>query len=95
MSYIEEWAEAYEQKYGKWPSEPALEVAQHIEKVGTMFREEGRKDAQSAQEPRRIETFARLAQYAFHYDLDEETARIIGDLWQAEYMKGYQEGGAA
>ena len=94
MSYIEEWAEAYEQETGRKPAEPLMEAIRHIEKVGAMLREQGRKDVQSCENPRSARVFVDLAQYAFHNDLDGETAQAIGDLWWTEYMHGYQEGGA-
>lgn len=94
MSYIEEWAAAYEQERGRKPAEPLMEVIQHIDKVGAMLTERGRKDAREDRGPHLPETFVEFARYAFHNDLDEETAQAIGKLWQIEYMDGYQEGGA-
>lgn len=95
MSYIEEWAAAYEQERDHKPTEPLMEVIRHIDKVGKKLTEQGRKDAREDRRPRLAETFVELAQYVFHNDLDEETAQAIGGLWQIEYMNGYQEGGAA
>lgn len=87
---VAEWAAAYEQEHGKKPPEPVMEIILHIDNVGAMLRKQGRKDAQSDQEPRHAGTFVELAQYAFHYGLDEEIAQVIGGLWQDEYMDGYQ-----
>lgn len=87
---VAEFAATYEHEHGHKPAELVLQIAEHILKVGAMLREQGRKDAQSAQKPHRVETFAELAQYAFHNRLGEETAQAIGDLWRDEYMEGYQ-----
>ena len=92
MSYIDEWMAAYEQEYGRKPAEPVIEVIRHIDKVGATLEEQGRKDSQEGRESRTAESFVELAQYAFHNDLDEETAQAVGEIWRIEYMNGYAAG---
>ena len=94
MSYVEEWVTAYEQEYGRKPSEESIRIAKHIDKVGDMLREHGQEDAQEGKQVYPDRVFVELAQRAFHNGLDEETAQIIGDLWKSDYMDGYQEGSA-
>lgn len=97
MSYVEEWAAAYEQEHGRPPAELVMRVVQHIEKVGDMLWEQGRKDAQNGEKAYSPEGFPALARKVFHLDLNEKNEAMdeIGDLWWEEYQRGYQEGGAA
>lgn len=88
---VAEWAEAYEQERGHKPSELALQVAEHIEKVGKMLTEHGWKDAQQGKEPYSAESFPALVIQAFRMDVDEdhETVQAVADIWQSDYMDGY------
>lgn len=91
---VVEWVAAYEQKRNRKPPEASVKVARHIDKVGEMLREQGKKDAQNGEKPYPSGTFVEMAKYIFHNDPDEETARVIGKLWHSEYLEGYEEGGA-
>ena len=91
-----EIAAAYEQEHGQMPTERALQVAEHIEKVSRELTSLGRKDAQEDKGPYSSKVFMTLVAAVFHLDpeKDHETVQTIADLWQFDYMDGYQEGGA-
>lgn len=93
---VAEWAAAYEQEHGRNPTERALRVAEHIEKVSKKPTCLGRKDAQEGKGAYLSKDFMALVAKAFHLDpeKDHETVQTIADLWQSGYMDGYQEGGA-
>ena len=95
MSYTEEWAEAYEQERGRKPTELALQIAEHIEKVCKMLAELGRKDAQEGEKPYPAEVFPLLVRKVFHNIPEGAAMKEIADLWQSDYMDGFEEGGEA
>lgn len=94
---VEEWAANYEQEFGRKPAELVLRVAEHIEKVGGMLTELGKKDAQEGKEAYSSKDFPTLVTKVFQLDPDKdhETVQAIAELWQSDYMDGYREGGAA
>ena len=49
MNYVEEWAIDYEQKHGRKPSEVAIEIVNHIVKVGDILMNKGREDGQKGE----------------------------------------------
>ena len=89
------WMAAYEQEYGGKPSEEAVRIMEHISKVGTMLRNQGRKDAQERRKPLDAAVMQALVRWVFHWDADEDPELVepAADLWMAGYMAGYQEGG--
>ncbi len=90
---VTEWAEAYEQEHGHKPSDLALRVAEHILKVGKMLNAVGRKDAIAGRSPASADVFPALVYKAFSLRRDEcpETVQDIADIWQNDYMKGYED----
>ena len=90
-STVAEWAAAYEQECGKKPNEQVLQIAEHISKVGKILRELGKKDAQQEKNARPTNVFPALVEKAFRLDVDEdhETVQAVADLWQSDYMDGY------
>lgn len=91
---VTEWAEAYEQEHGHKPADLVLQIAEHILKVGKMLTELGQKDAQEGKSAYPADVFPALVVKAFRLDVDEdhETAQAVADLWQSDYMDGYNTG---
>ncbi len=90
---VAEWAEAYEQEHGHKPHDLALRIAEHILKVGEILNGVGRKDASAGRSPASADVFPALVYKAFTLWLDEcpETVQDIADIWQNDYMKGYED----
>lgn len=90
---VTERAEAYEQEHGHKPSDLALRIAEHILKVGKMLTNLGQKDAQDGKTPYPADVFPALVVKAFRLDVDEdhETVQAVADLWQSDYMDGYND----
>lgn len=88
---VAEWAAAYEQEHGQKPAELVLQIAEHILKVGKMLTELGKKDAQKGKSAYPADVFPALVVKAFRLDDDEgrETVQAVADLWQSDYMDGY------
>ena len=88
---VTEWAEAYEQEHGHKPADLVLQIAEHILKVGKMFTELGQKDAQQGKSAYPADVFPALVLKAFrlHVDEDHETVQAVADLWQSDYIDGY------
>lgn len=93
---VADLAADYEQEHGQKPIGQALQIAEHILKVGAMLTELGRKNAQQGESAYSADVFSVLVVKAFQLDADEdhETVQAIADLWQFDYMDGYQEEGA-
>ena len=90
---VAEWVAAYEQEHGHKPEKLVLEIAEHITKVGEMLKERGQEDAKQGKPPRPAATFPALVERVFRMG-DDETAQIVAEVWQSNYMDGYQKGGA-
>lgn len=88
---VAEWAEAYEQEHGHKPADLVLQIAEHILKVGKMLTNLGQKDAQEGKTPYPADVFPALVIKAFRMDVDEDhkTVQAVADLWQSDYMDGY------
>lgn len=93
---VADLAADYEQEYGQKPTGQALQVAEHIVKVGAMLTELGRKNAQQGESAYSADVFPALVVKVFRLDVDEdhEMVQAVADLWQFDYMDGYQKGGA-
>ena len=93
---VAELAAAYKQEHGHEPTERALQVSEHIEKVSRELTSLGRKNAQEDKKAYSADDFMALAAKTFHLDpeKDHETVQTIAGLWQSNYMDGYQGGGA-
>lgn len=94
---VVEWVAAYEQEHGRKPTETTVQIAQHIAKVGAALQEQGAKDAREGRKQCRSEEFPALVCRAFHMSEseDHEFVASIAELWESDYLEGYQEGGAA
>lgn len=90
---VTEWAEAYEQEHGRKPAELVLQIAEHILNVSMMLTELGRNDAQNGKKAYPSDIFPALVAKAFRMDVDEdhETVQAVADLWQSDYMDGYNQ----
>ena len=88
------WAAVYEQEYGQKPGAEVLRMAEHILKVGKMLTELGQKDAQEGKSAYSATFFLGLVAKAFQLDAGKahEMVQTVADLWQSDYMDGYQEG---
>ncbi len=88
-----EWAVAYEKEYGHQPSERALQMAEHINKLSVILQNLGQRDAQKGDLPYSADIFQELAKKAFCLDPDKdhEIVQVVADLWQADYMDGYRQ----
>lgn len=88
---VEKFAVAYEQEYGKRPGDLVLQIAEHIEKVGEMLTEQGRKDAQEGKCAYSTKVFTDLVIKAFRKGIEKspDTVQAIAELWQSDYMDGY------
>lgn len=88
------WAEAYEQEHGHKLSDLVLQIAEHIEKGCKMLNELGQKDAQQGKCAHPADFFPALVIKAFGMDISKhpDTVQAVADLWQSDYMDGYQEG---
>lgn len=93
---VAEWLAAYEKEHGCKPADLVLQIAEHILSVGEMLANLGQKDAQEGKTPYPANVFPALVLRAFRMDVDEdhETVQAVADLWQTNYMNGYEEGGA-
>lgn len=91
---VAELAEAYEQEHGHKPADLVLQIAEHILKVGKMLTELGQKDAQEGKSAYPADVFPALVVKSFRLDVDEdhETVQDVADLWQSDYMDGYNTG---
>lgn len=88
---LTELAEAYEQEHGQKPSEPVLHIVEHIQQVGRLLKDQGRKDAQQGNNAYSANAFSMLVVKAFHLDAveDRETVQAIAALWQDDYMSAF------
>ena len=86
---VAEWVAAYEQEHGHKPADLVLQIAEHILKVGKMLTERGRKDALDGVQPYPAAFFQMLAAKAFQRNESHETTQAISDLWQSDYIDGY------
>lgn len=95
-SCVKEWATAYEQKYGRKPSESAMRIIDHIVKTGDILHDIGWNDALRGESARSAEWFSALTAAAFRLDMakDQETIQAVAKLWLDDYMDGYRGGGA-
>lgn len=91
---VAEWVAAYEQEHGQRPSETSIQIAEQIRNVRKMFAELGRKDAQQSKNAYPADVFPALVVKAFRLNVDEdhETVQAVADLWQSDYMDGYNTG---
>lgn len=91
-SMVAKWAAFYEQECGHGPSEPALRIAEHIQKVGKTLTELGKKDAKKREKPYSADAFRELAAKAFRLDPDKnyKTVRAVADVWMSDYLRGYK-----
>lgn len=87
------WVAAYEQEYGKKPANLVLQIAEHILKVAKMLTELGQKDAQEGRSPYSADFFPTLVIKAFGMDISKhpDTVQAVADLWQSDYMDGYND----
>lgn len=90
MNYVEEWVTSYEQEHGRKLTELVIQVVKHIDKVGDMLKVQGQKDAQEGKKPYSIDAFLALVRKVFHNVLEDATTKEIADLWQSDYMDGYE-----
>ena len=90
---VAEWVAAYTQEHGRKPADLVIQITEHILKVGKMLTELGRKDAQEDKTPYPADVFPALVIEAFRMDVDEdhETVQAVADLWQSDYMDGYND----
>lgn len=88
---VAELVAAYEQEHGRKSTELAVQVLEHIAKVGDMLHQLGQKDAQKGDNARPVDVFPLLVVKAFQMDADEDQDIVEGvaDLWYSEYMDGY------
>lgn len=88
---VTEFVAAYEQEHGKRPTELSIRIAESIQEVGKMLTELGQKDAQEGKKPYSSDVFPALVVKAFQLDADEDhkTVQAVADLWQSDYMDGY------
>lgn len=95
---VAESVAAYEQEHGSKPADLVLQIAEHILKVGKMFTNLGQKDSREGKAPYPADVFPALVIKAFRMDVAEnhETVQAVADLWQSDYMDGYNDksGGA-
>ena len=86
-------AASYEQKYGEKPGGLVLQIAEHILKVGKMLTELGRKDAQEGRSAYSADFFPTIVIKAFGMDISKhpDTVQAVADLWQSDYMDGYND----
>lgn len=91
---VAECAVIYEQEHGHGPSELATRAANHIDKVRGILRKQGQNDARKGLKPYPSDFFPALVVKAFRLDVDEdhETVQAVADLWQSDYMDGYNTG---
>ena len=89
---VAEWVAAYEQEHGRKPTETTV----HIAKVGAALQEQSAKDAREGRKQYRSEEFLALVCWAFRMSEseDREFVASIAELWEIDYLEGYQEGGA-
>ena len=89
-----EVVEAYEQEHGLKPSALAIRVVNHIDKVSGILRNQGRDDARKGLKAYPADFFPALVVKAFRMDVseDHETEQAVADLWQSNYMDGYDTG---
>ena len=87
-------AAIYEQDHGHNPSELAIRVVNHIDQEGNRLRKQGQDDARKGMKAYPADYFQALAVKAFRMDVDEdhETVQAVADLWQSDYMDGYNTG---
>ena len=90
---VAELVATYEQEHGCKPANLVLQIAEHILKVGKMLTNLGQKDAQEGKTPYPADIFPALVIKAFRIDVDEdhETVQAVADLWQSDYMDGYND----
>ena len=90
---VAEWVAAYEQEHGCKPADLVLQIAERILKVGKMLTNLGQKDAQEGKTPYPADVFLALVIKAFRMDVDEDhdTVQAVADLWQSDYMDGYND----
>ena len=83
--------EACKQENARKPDDLVLRVMEHIEKIGKMLTELGKKDAQKGKKPYPADAFPALVVKVFRIDADEdhETVEAVADLWESDYLGGY------
>ena len=90
---VAEIVAAYEQENGCKPADLVLRIAEHILKVGKMLTELGQKDAQLGKSAHPADFFPTLVIKAFGMDISKhpDTVQAVADLWQFDYMNGYND----
>lgn len=85
----------YEQDHGVLLPENAVQIAEHINKVGATLREQGAKDAREGRTPLDVAAMNSLVRWAFHLEAEEDPEPVepVAALWMANYIAGYEEGG--
>lgn len=93
-SKVAECAAAYEQECGKHSAELVPQIAEQIQNVSKMLMNLGRKTAQQGKRAYSTEVFPALVAEIFRLDLveDHETVQAVANLWQSDYMNGYNAG---
>jgi len=89
---VAEWVAIYEQKYGRKPTETAIRMTEHIVKVGGMLKKQAGRDIREGRKALQDEAFHSLVRWVFSMDKkqDPEFVQAIAELWQSDYMEGYQ-----
>lgn len=92
---VAQWVATYEQEHGHKPADLVLQIAEHIEKVCKMLNELEQEDAQQGKCAHPADFFPALVIKAFGMDISKhpDTVQAVADLWQSDYMDGYQKGG--
>lgn len=72
------------------PSEKAIQIAEHITKVGKILADLAQQDALKGKTARNSAFFSSLVALIFPVALEDcKTAQTVADLWQSDYMDGY------
>jgi len=87
---VAKFATVYEHENGQMPSEKAIQIAEHITKVGKMLADQGQQDALKGKTARHSAFFSSLVALIFPVALEDcKTVQTVADLWQSDYMDGY------
>lgn len=91
---VAECAAAYEQECGKHSAELVPQIAEQIQNVSKMLMNLGRETAQQGERACSTEVFPALVAEIFRLDLVEDhlTVQVVANLWQSDYMNGYNTG---
>lgn len=94
---VAEWVAAYEREHGRMPAEASVNIAEYIEKTGSMLQMWGAEDARNGTEPSRSETFSALVRQIFRLGEGKypEAVQAVAELWETDYLEGYRKGGKA